>query len=79
MVTTMPGTVRVRPVLFCAPVFWVPEYWAESAHACDWVQPQTPLDRKPSAELDVSLDVTLGEVFDLACDAWGMKAGVGPR
>ena len=64
------GTIRVAPVLFCAPVFWEREYWSEAAHAWDWVRPETPLDQKPFAEIEVSLDVTLGEVFAAACDAW---------
>lgn len=69
------GTIRVAPVLFCAPVFWEREYWSEAAHAWDWVRPETPLDQKPFAEIEVSLDVTLGEVFAAACDAWQINAG----
>jgi len=65
----------VSPVLFCAAVFWEREYWSESTHAWDWVKAETPLDAKPWADLKVSLDVTLGEVFDAACDAWGIRAG----
>jgi hypothetical protein len=74
-VTTSPGTIRVAPVLFCAPVFWEREFWSQSAHAWDWVQPETPLEEKPFAEIEVSLAVTLGEVFAAACDAWQINAG----
>ena len=69
------GIIRVTPVLFCAPVFWTREFWAESAHAWDWVRAETPLNEKPCVELEVSLDVTLGEVFAVACDAWGIQPG----
>jgi hypothetical protein len=65
----------VTPVLFCAPVFWTPEFWLQSARGWDWVQPETPFDEKPWADFEISLDVTLGEVFDVACDAWGIQAG----
>lgn len=70
-----PTTIRVLPVLFCAPVFWTPRFWSDSTHAWDWVQPEMPIDEKPSAELEVSLDATLGEVIDTACDAWGIHLG----
>lgn len=69
------GTIRVTPVLFCAPVFWTAGFWSESAHAWDWVRAETPLDEKPWAELEISLDVTLGAVFGAACDAWGIVEG----
>jgi hypothetical protein len=72
------NTIRVTPVLLCAPVFWTPKFWAESAHAWDEVRSETPLDDKPWAELEVSLDVTLGEVFEVACDAWGIELGPDP-
>jgi len=39
------------------------------------VTAETPLDEKPQAELEISLDVTLGEIFDAACDAWAIEAG----
>jgi len=42
-----------------------------------WVAPETPLVEKPSAEFEVSLDVTLGEVLEVAGDAWGMRPGPG--
>lgn len=69
------GLIRIRPVLFCAPVFWSPQFWVEDVHRWDWVDPQTPLDEKPWVELEVSLDVTLGDVVDAACDAWGIERG----
>jgi hypothetical protein len=69
------GLIRVRPVLFCAPVFWTPDFWTKETHRWDWVDPQTPLDEKPWAELEISLDVTLGEVMEAACDAWGIESG----
>jgi len=69
------GTILVKPVLFCAPVFFTSTYWAESAHSWDWVKAEAPLDEKPWAEIKVSLDVTLGEVFAVACDAWGLQMG----
>jgi hypothetical protein len=31
--TTASGTIRVRPVLFCAAVFWTREFWSNSTHA----------------------------------------------
>jgi hypothetical protein len=68
-------TVIVCPVLFGAPVFWGRHYWADSAHQWDWVQASTPLADRPSLELEVSGDVTLGDVFDAACDAWGIVPG----
>jgi hypothetical protein len=71
--------IYVRPVLFCAPVFWTLEFWSESTHAWDGVRPETPLDQKPWAELEVSLDVTLGEAFGVACDAWGVELGPDAR
>jgi hypothetical protein len=69
------GLVRVRPVLFCAPVWWTSEFWDESAHATDWVRPETPLDDRPSAVIEVSLDAKLGEVLGVACGAWGLRLG----
>jgi hypothetical protein len=39
------------------------------------VAPKTPLNEKPWAELEISLDVTLGEVIEAACDAWGIERG----
>lgn len=69
------GTIVVEPVLFCAPVFWTHEFWEESAHAMDWVRPETRLDDRPRAEIEVSLGVTLGEVLGVACDAWGLRLG----
>jgi hypothetical protein len=69
------GLVRVTPVLFCAAVFWERAYWSESTHQWDWVTPETRLREKPCVELEVSLDTTLGEVFDAACDEWGIEAG----
>ncbi|MGA9762389.1 MAG: hypothetical protein WBQ14_08205 [Gaiellaceae bacterium] len=69
------GIILVRPALVRAPVFWTPKFWAESAHALDRVRPETPLEQKPSAELEVSIDVTLQEVFETACEAWGLKLG----
>jgi hypothetical protein len=69
------GLVRVYPVLFCAPVWWTPGFWDESAHATDWVRPETPLDVRPSAVVEVSLDATLGEVLGVACGAWGLRLG----
>lgn len=72
---SMTGTILVRPVLFCAPVFWTPAFWSDSTHSWDWVRPETPLDEKPSADLEVSLDVTLGEVLEAACDAWRIDLG----
>lgn len=69
------GVIRIRPVLFCAPVFWTPKWWDESTHALDRVRPETSLDHKPWAEIEVSLDVPLGEVLALACDAWGIRPG----
>ncbi len=65
----------MQPVLFCAAVFWTPDFWSKSTHAWDWVQAETPLDEKPWAELEISIDVTLGEVLEAACDAWGIEAG----
>jgi hypothetical protein len=69
------GIIVVRPVLVQAPVFWEPEWWSPSSHALDEVHPEMPLDEKPFAELEISLDVTLQEVFEAACDAWNLKAG----
>jgi hypothetical protein len=74
-VTERNGIIVVRPVLVRAPVFWTLRFWAQSAHILDDVYPETPLDQKPLAELDVSLDVTLREVFEMTCDAWGLKLG----
>jgi len=74
-VTFKHGTILVKPVLFCAPVFWTTEFWSPPTHAWDWVAPETPLAEKPWVELEVSLDVKLGEVFEAACDAWGITAG----
>ena len=68
-------TVIVFPVLFSAPVYWERHYWADSAHQWDWVQASTPLADRPSLEVEVSGDVTLGDVFDAACDAWGIVPG----
>jgi hypothetical protein len=70
------GTFRVEPILFCAPVFFVNDYWAEDVHSLDGVQRESPLDDKPRAEVEVSLDATLGEIFDVACEAWGIRPGV---
>jgi hypothetical protein len=75
MTTTAPGTLRVTAVLFTAPVFFTPDYWSESARAWAWVQPDTPVEEKPVAEFEVSLDVTLGEVFEAACGAWNIEPG----
>lgn len=69
------GTLRVRPVLFCAAVFWEAAYWSETTHAWDWVEAETPLEAKPWAEIEISLDVTLGEVIEAACDGWSIEAG----
>lgn len=69
------GTLRVTPVLFCAPVFRTPGYWSGSTHVWDWLQAETPLDAKPYADLEISVDVTLGEAFEAACDSWGIEAG----
>ena len=41
----------------------------------DWVRPETPLDDRPSAVIEVSLDATLGEVLGVACGAWGLRLG----
>lgn len=57
--TTRDGIIKIRPVLFCAPVFWTSEFWSESTHDWDWVSAETPLGKKPWAEDEVSLDVTL--------------------
>ena len=73
--TVKPATIRVTPVLFCAPVFWYPTYWSESTYAWDWVRPELPVEEKPVAEFEVSLDAALGEVIDAACDAWDIKPG----
>lgn len=73
--TTRDGIIKVRPVLFCAPVFWTSEFWSESTHDWCWVRAETPLGQKPWADVDVSLDVTLGQVFAEACDAWRIAAG----
>lgn len=62
-------------MLIAAPVPWTPDFWADSANAWGWVTPETPLDAKPWAELEVSLDVTLVEVCEAACEAWGIKLG----
>ena len=72
---TRDGIIKVRPVLFCAPVFWMREFWSESTHDWDWVRAETPLGQRPWVELEVSLDVTLGQVFAEACDAWRITAG----
>jgi hypothetical protein len=69
------GTIVVRPVLFCAPVFWSHYYWADSAHIWDDIRPDTPLDGKPTAELEVGLDATLGDVVGASLDAWGITRG----
>ncbi len=68
-------TILVKPVLFCAPVFWGREFWAESAHSLDWVKAETPLADKPSVQVEVPVDGTMGEVFAIACDEWGLRAG----
>lgn len=73
--TTQPGTIRVTAVLLTAPVWWTPDFWADSAREYDWVTAETPLAEKPWAEFDVSLDVTLGEVCVAACEAWGITLG----
>ncbi len=39
-----------------------------------WSQTRRLTD-KPWADVQVSLDVTLGEVFAVACDAWGITEG----
>jgi hypothetical protein len=67
--------IEVRPVLFCAPVFWVSNYWADSAHTLDWVRAETPLLEKPSTRMVVSVDTTLGDVFLRACNVWGLRIG----
>jgi hypothetical protein len=43
-------------VLFCAPVYWVSDYSADSAHQWDWVKAETPLDKKPTVELEIASD-----------------------
>ena len=52
----------VKPVLFCAPVFWTQDYWSDSTRAWDWVTPETPLKRKPTAEFEVSFNEFLSDV-----------------
>ena len=70
------GIISVKPVSFCAAVFWERGYWSEATHQWDWVRAETPLDEKPWAEFEVSLDVTLGaKLLGAACDAWGIEAG----
>jgi hypothetical protein len=66
------GTIRVRPVLLYAPVFYSSDFWSESAHDLEWLTAETPLRYKPTAEFEVSLDVALGEVIHAAYDALGM-------
>ncbi len=68
-------TIVVRPTLCWPPIFWMPDYWAESAREYQWVTPATPLADRPYLEFEVSLDVTLGEVLVAACQAWGMVEG----
>jgi hypothetical protein len=53
--------------------------WTKETHGWDWVDPQTPLNEKPWAELEISLDVTLGEVIEAACDAWEIERGPDQR
>jgi len=69
------GEIEVRPVLFCAPVFWGHDYWADSAHSLDWVTAETPLADKPVASMIVPVDVSLGDVFRRACEEWGLRIG----
>jgi hypothetical protein len=77
VVAALTGTILVEPVLFCSPVFFTPDWWSEGTHAWDWVRPETPLVDKPVVELDVSLDVTLGEVIEAACEVWRILPGRG--
>jgi hypothetical protein len=60
----------VRPVLFCAPVWWTPDFW--STHAWDDIDAAGPVSDKPSAEIEAPLDATLAEVVDAAAEAWGL-------
>lgn len=70
------GALRVRPVLFCAVVPWTGrDFWSQSTYKWDWVRPETPLEDKPSVELEVSTDITLGEALVLACEALGIALG----
>jgi hypothetical protein len=78
-VAALTGTIRVEPVLFCAPVFFTPDWWSQETHRWDWVRPETPLAEKPVVHLDVSLDVTLGEVIEAACDVWRIEPGSGMK
>ena len=67
--------IRIAPVLFHAPVFWLEHYWSESAHQWDGVGPTTPLAARPSVELEVGLDANLGDILEAACDALGILPG----
>ena len=71
------GKIRVTPVLFCAPVLWIRDFWSESTHRWDWVRAETPLVHKPWVELEIGLDAPLGDVFAAACDAWQIDPGLG--
>ena len=69
------ATIIVRPVLNSPPVFYGPHWWSESAHQWEGRISVGVVGDKPSATLEVSLDVVLAEVLDRACDAWGFSAG----
>jgi hypothetical protein len=69
--------VRIRPVLYFAPVFWETDYWSESTHRWDHIAPSTPLDERPSAELEAGLDSPLIKVLEAACDEWEILPGAG--
>jgi len=69
------GELVIRAVLNCAPVFYTADYWSEGAHRWDGLEIETPLQDKPWAIVEASLDATLGQVLDAACKAWGFEAG----
>lgn len=77
MAMKLSDSLLVTPVLFCAPVFWTKDYWSEETHDWDWVTPETPLIEKPTAVFQVSIDVTVGDVLEAACDSWGITPGPG--
>lgn len=72
---TADSLIKVSPVLFCAPYFWTNDFWTETARQWAWVDQNFPVEKKPSCNLAITLDVTLGEVIEEAARIWELEPG----